>query len=81
MRRQVLASAVPLAPADRPLSEAIDLVMADRSALVKSGRPARYARAGFGGASLTRRSCVAATTAGCSLRRPRRRTGLRRSVR
>jgi hypothetical protein len=47
MRRQVLASAVPLAPADRPLSEVIDLVMADWSALVKSGRPARYARAGL----------------------------------
>ena len=44
-------------------------------------KPRPIVRAGLGGASLTRRSCAAATTAGCSLRHPRRRTGWRRSAR
>lgn len=43
--------------------------------------PARFPRAGPGGARLTRHSSAVATTAGCSPRQPRRRTGSRRSAR
>lgn len=53
-----------------------------RGGLSLSGNkdPARFPRAGPGGVRLTRRSFAAATTGGCSLDHPLRRTGSRRSA-